>query len=566
MASLREILTGYTTGELQVMLKLADTRCSGVKSAVIEWLLQHVFGQNLKNTWNMLSSLEKLAVAEAIYNNGGQILAEQVEVKYGKKLSLGSGYISRYSSEKTPPIFLFNFKGSPIPEELIEKLKKFVPEPEKSKISYLAEPPTHNPRIEGPDGALLAYNAQRTVFHDLSFVLGLIRNETLKVSPKTHMPTGALITKINKVLVEPDYYAENLEKSKPVRGFAWIVLLKTAQLIRYKGDVIELTSAGEALLANPNADQIKMIFDSFLKRFEFDDVVRIDTISNMRSKYDSTELTEPTERRQKITAALKNCDYGKWISLLEFCRYMQVQYPSYQVASYLGEIKIGDNAAPLMHLSSQWPYLEATYVKYFLMEIVATLGMIEIRYHQAIFNDQDEASWWDIDFISTYDGLYAFRITKLGSYCLGLIKEVPHMEEKKEKLFHVMPNLEITAVVDQLFKSDVLLLDMCMDKVNEKTWKLSQAKLLNVVEDKNFLLTEFKSFVFKHAMSVIPKTVEHFFEDLERRTNQVAYVEESKTYVCKDKMLAQLIACDSKTKPHCILACGRTPFDRAPQV
>lgn len=553
MTTLREILEGYTVDELQVMLKLANTRCSGIKSAVIEGLLHHVFDQNLKNTWNLLSSVEKLAVAEAIYNHDGWILAEQIESKYGQKLSFGSGYISRYSSAKTPTIFLFNFKRFPIPEELIKKLKVFVPEPEKNKISYLAEPSTQNPRIKGSAGVLLPYNAQKTVLHDLLSVLGLIRHETLKVSPKTHMPTSALITKINKVLMEPDYYAENREKSKSIRGFAWIVLLKTAQFIRYKGDVIELTRAGEALLVKPTVDHIKQIFCAFLRHAEFDDIVRIDTVSNMRSKYDSTVLTDPTERRQKITAALKDCDYGKWISLSEFCRHMRAEHPRYEVASYLGELKIGNNA-PLAHLSSQWPYLEATYIKYFLMEILATLGMVDIRYHQAIFDDLDEAAWWDIDFISTYDGLYEFSITALGAYCLGLTQEVPHVEENKEKLFHVMPNLEITTVVDQLFKSDVLLLDMCTDKVNEKTWKLSQAKLLNVIEDKNCFLPEFKAFLYSHALSAIPKTVEHFFEDIERRTDQVAFVEESKTYFCKDKVLAKLIANDTKTKSYCLLA------------
>ncbi len=48
--------------------------------------------------------------------------------------------------------------------------------------------------------------------------------------------------------------------------------------------------------------------------------------------------------------------------------------------------------------------------------------------------------------------------------------------------------------------------------------------------------------------------MEHFFDDMERRTEQIAYEEEAKIYYCKDKALAKLIAHDTKTKQYCFLA------------
>lgn len=553
MASLREILTDFNADELQVILKLASSRCSGIKSAVVDWLIKDVYGQNLKKTWDLLLPIEKLAVAEAIYTNHGRILSSQITAKYGQKLLLGPRYFSRSSRDAIPTIALFNFKFQAIPQDLMHQLKMFVPMPEKSTISYLTEVSTHNPRMKGKEGALLTYNAQRTVFHDLLSVLGLIKNDTLKVSPQTQMPTAPLIAKLNKVLTEPDYYTENDEKSKPVRGFAWIVLLKTAQLIRYQGDVIVLTKAGESFIGKSNADHIKTIFEAFLKRAEFDDIVRIDTISKMRSKYNQAVFTDPTTRREIIATALKDCTYDKWVSLSEFCRYMRAQYPRFQVASVLGDLSVA-NSVCLEHLDDHYPYLEGTYIRYFLMEILATLGMVEIKYHQAIFDEQDEKSWWDVDFVSTYDGLYEFKITALGAYCLGLTQDVPQVDETHEKLFHVTPNLEVTSVVDNMLKSDRLFLDSCSDRVNEKTWKLSQARLLTVVEEKNFFLSEFKAFLYSRAIEEIPKTVVHFFDDLERRTDQILYEGESKTYFCKDKMLAKLIEKDTKTRPFCMLA------------
>lgn len=576
-SSLRDILTTYTVDELQVLLMLAELRYLGTKAALMASLIHTVFDTELQRTWNLLLPVEQLAVAEAIYNNGGFVLPTQVKAKYGKSLLMGPGYLSTNKIKETPKIWLFRYKRDPIPQVLIDKLKKFVPKPEKDKVTFLTEPSIHNQRIGGQGGVLATHNGQKTVLQDLVSVLGRIKNEQLQVHPKTQLPTLALTTKINKMLVERDYYGAEKsavapKNTKHIRGFAWIILLSAAQLILCKGDVIKLTKAGEEiLLGTPKVETIKMVFEAFLRAATFDEVFRIDTLSKIGKGRFQAEFTAPDVRRGYVIAALRDCvsgsydshgatnstgALGNWVRLLEFLRHLRAEQPRFWVANFLGNLSVGKGGTNLEYLADSWPHLEGSYVKCLLMEYLATLGILEIKYHQPIFDDidRDPESWYTFDFISSYDGLYEFRITELGVYCLGLTKEMPQMEEKKEKLFHVMPNLEITAVVDQLFKSDVLLLDMCMDKVNEKTWKLSRTKLLNVVEDKNFFLTEFKSFVYKHALSAIPKTVEHFFEDLERRTDQIAYVEESKTYVCKDKTLAQLIANDTKTKPHCLLA------------
>lgn len=74
-----------------------------------------------------------------------------------------------------------------------------------------------------------------------------------------------------------------------------------------------------------------------------------------------------------------------------------------------------------------------------------------------------------------------------------------------------MPNLEITAVVEQMIKSDILMLDTCTDKVNDKTWKLNMTKLLNVVEEKNFFLSEFKSFLLERFFISPTKNSGAFF-------------------------------------------------------
>ena len=58
----------------------------------------------------------------------------------------------------------------------------------------------------------------------------------------------------------------------------------------------------------------------------------------------------------------------------------------------MGDLTIGDSDAPLYSLGDHWFHLEGTYIKCFFMEYLATLGMIEIRYHEPIFDEEGEKS------------------------------------------------------------------------------------------------------------------------------------------------------------------------------
>lgn len=575
---LRHVLEYVPVSDVQSLLKLAEVpqaERKGSKQQLLDRFAK-VFDQELKKTWKLLSPFEQLAVAEAVYNNEGIISAEHMKVKYNRDLVL--------DKDKAPKIRLFLFKDFPIPDDLIQRLKTFVPQPKKGAPLALENGLSRhhlaaaNKTGEGIDQArqhesLYRLNGKQLILYDLLSILRTIKNEPLKIGA-SGVPSTTISQKINKMLVATDFFSDGQPiagvKAKPVRGFAWIVLLKTAGLIDYKDDIIKLTKAGEGLLKKyPDVKTIKMIYDAFLCESFFDEALRIDTMAHTKKRgewhpsgYFGTEFTRPADRRKMVIDTLVNgvkdiqdfsngSPSGQWILMTEFLHYLRVERPRFQVARHLGEMTLGKREKLVSRASDRWDCLEGTYVKCLFMEYLVVLGLLEISYDVPVLPGKSA-----IDFISTYDGLYAFRVTQLGAYCLGLTKTEPStacIERIPEKLFHITPNLEVAAVVDNMVKFDAMMLDNCMDKVNAKTWKLSTPKLLQMVESKNGSLPSFKAFLYERALSAIPKTVEHFFEDMERRVNNIVYTEPAHVYVCKDKALVQLIVHGEKTKQFCSL-------------
>ena len=336
------------------------------------------------------------------------------------------------------------------------------------------------------------FNGQQLILYDLMSILNTIKNESLKIGV-AGTPTVSASQKINKMLMGPDFFSAGLliagSKAKPVRGFAWMVLLKTAGLIAYQDDIIKLTRAGEGLFKKaPTVQTIKMIYDAFLGESFSDEALRIDTMAHIKgrgsywSDRSGTEFTRPADRRKMVIDALgkgmkdiqDSSNGDSWILMAEFLRYLHVKMPKFCVAEYLGEMTLGKKEKLVSRLSDRWDCLEGTYVKCLFMEYLAVLGLLEISYTVPPVST----------FISTYDGLEAFRLTELGAYCLGLTKTEPStacIERTAEKLFHITPNLEVTAVVDHIVKFDAMMMDSCMDKVNAKTWQLSRSKLLQLI-------------------------------------------------------------------------------------
>lgn len=576
--SLNQALESMTVSKLQFILKIAEVPSKehfGIKTKIMA-RVQQLFEQDIQQTWSLLSAFEKTAVAEAVFHTDGYIDPDYLKEKYNKDLCItylapGSG---RYASEKdAPKIRLFIWGDNPLSDDVIRRLKAFVPEPEQSGGLIIDSAST----IKEQKG-IHHFNNQAFVLHDLLSVLRVIKDEPLNLT-SAGVPSAVSCQKISTMFCTPDFLSKTYMKSvqkgctKSIRGFAWIILLKIAGFVEYTDcGSIELTKAGKTLLSAsspPTLETIQKIYDCFLKNAKYDEVMRIDTISNLNKFGEwkpggpyTTEFTDSHERRALLIKTLigslsgtleENQKTYPWVTVANFSHYVQLHCPRFKVASYLGEMTLGQNKKTVARSPYRWRNLEGTYIKCFVMEYMATLGLVEIAYTIPTKEDDDND---EIGFISAYDGLKAFRLTELGVYFIGLTQQKPDMSTVKQisgKIFHITANLEVTAVVDHMLRCDQMMLDVSSDKVNEKTWRLNKKKLLNAIDDKNDFLFQFKAFLEQRTLSAMPKTVIHFFDDIEKRTSVVGYDMTAKLYTCRDKVTACLVAHDAKTRHLCRL-------------
>lgn len=273
-------------------------------------------------------------------------------------------------------------------------------------------------------------------------------------------------------------------------------------------------------------------------------------------------MTDVTWRRDAIVSVLAQCPVGKWILFHDFSQYLVATGHSFDVNEqpyylYIGEAGYGN----LSELSGySWPILEERYMRCFLFEYAATLGIIDVAYVDPSLMSSDYDYFWgtdDLEFLSRYDGLVYFRLTALGAYCLGLTdKYTPPAIEVRQTL-RVLPNLEIIAAGDGVETSDAIVLDIYTKKVSDVVWRLDRPKIFAAIEN-GYPLAEFTEFLDARSIEPLPQTVQQFLTDVTERSNSVQDIGSVRLIECTSAHLALLIANDSRTKKFCQLAGDRT--------
>ena len=106
---------------------------------------------------------------------------------------------------------------------------------------------------------------------------------------------------------------------------------------------------------------------------------------------------------------------------------------------YFGELQYG-------HLGDAGDDIERQYLRAFLMESLATLGVVDIAYvyPQGLWPELS-GSWGtdDLEFCGRYDGLLYVRLSSLGAYCLGVTEAYEPPAAEKRSLLKVLANREL---------------------------------------------------------------------------------------------------------------------------
>jgi hypothetical protein len=197
----------------------------------------------------------------------------------------------------------------------------------------------------------------------------------------------ATLRQLRAHLVAGDYFGDDdgsYERAdEAIRPFALVVLVQAAgwAVAGSKGDRLELTKSGRALLGKPlGAAEIRRVWERWLKSDLLDELSRARAIKGQQSK--STRLTKPSQRRVTLASILSACPVGRWVGLDELFRYVRAHHlgPTIERSEH-STLYVGWSmeAGWLEYAGTDyWDVVVGTYLRVVLWEYVATLGLLDL--------------------------------------------------------------------------------------------------------------------------------------------------------------------------------------------
>lgn len=556
-----EALRGYA----RLLGVKGPTRKPDLAQAIADSLLGADLGEpRLERVWEMLDETQKTAVAEAVHGDG-VFDRGRFHAKYGQSPSW-YGDKDRWRKEVTPlGLFLVDDPhgrgGSPsIPNDLADRLRRFVPPPRKEELQSVDQPVALNDEVP-----LLVAETERTAQQELFAVLRLIDMGKVQVSDKTKRPSTKGLAAVHEVLVGGDFLAECKPKDKwaqeigPIRAFAWPLIVQAAGLAAISGTRLALSGAGRKALSRPACEILGEAWKRWIETTLLDEFSRVDVI---KGQSDRKRMTAVADRRRVINGFLRNCPRGQWIEVDELSRHMQAAGKVFGVTHdpwrlYISDAHYGSLGYDGYH---NWSVLQGRYLMALLFEYAATMGLLDLAYSTPVGARDDYTHQWgtdDLEFLSRYDGLSCFRINALGAYILGIARSYEPAVVLPQSGIKVLANLEVVAGSGRFEPGDEAFLAVFCTRRSEAVFSLDRAMALAAIE-KGHRADELRSFFERACGSVLPETARAFLDDLERRSAMLSVTGHAILIECADETAAIRIANDAKTKRLCLLAGART--------
>ena len=572
-----ELLSSLTVDQLKPRLALLDTReRPTLKADIIALLRRHLLSPQLRDYWEKLESVDRQAVAEAVHNWNGRFDPVRFSNKYSDIPELfraGGASRSRHSKRVDGTLSLFFFAGR-VPAELCANLKAFVPEPESDTLETTADedvPDAYPPdgRAYPQDPASSPYRVRKVametvVRHDLPALLHLVDSGQVGVSDKTGLATAASLRKIEAVLMGGDFYSAEDETDlkkwdpgslRPIRPYAWPLLLQTGGLAKRNGKKLDLTRKGKTALRVPFAETVKGVYGRWRDKGMSDEFRRIQVVKGQTGK--GRRMTAAGERRAVIEEALECCPVGEWVQVDELFRYMQAQGHDFEVAHDYWKLYVADSNYGSLGYSGYHGFeiLQGRYILVYLFEYLATLGMIDLAYVLPNGMRDDYRGLWgtdDLSFFSRYDGLLYFRLNPLGAWCLDLCEDYRPVESADVPLFTVGEDLHIH-LLRVAEHGELLMLDRYAERASEQTWALSAESVLGAMEqgqDPGVFL----EFLEQRSESPLGSAAADFFIEIQNRKAALRDGGSARLLHCSDAGLVRLLTSDPATRDHCLQA------------
>jgi hypothetical protein len=567
--TLEEALWRKTVDQLKALVALLPQPARGSRKEELIAAIQSSFVEPaLHALWGGLDNLQRLAVAESLYEPGGIFDSRRFRAKYGglpnfsiprsdKKRSYGGLY--------DPPTRLALFlHQNPREHELIlpldlhGRLRAFVPEPADALLQVLESLPQCV-----ADQPLVVRCTEREALVDLPLLLRLADQGKLQVSDKTSQPGTATMKLLADKLSGGDFYDTSAEAALPreltigpIKAFAWPLLLLSAGLMQRHAAKSALSPAGLKALGAAPADVLRTVWQKWLNSTLLDEFSRIDLIKGQKSK--GRVMTAVAPRRAAIAVALQECPVDEWIAVDEFSRFMQAADLGFEVAHdpwklYLGDAQYGSLGYEGFH---DWTILQLRYLLCFLFEYAAVLGIVDVAFVEPQDAHQNFRGLWgtdDLAFLSRYDGLVCFRLTALGAYVLGLSTSYAPVATQPNAGLSVMPSLLVNVVRGALAPEERLVLDTWASAVSDTGWQLDREKALAAVErghDGGALV----DFLRSRDEQPLPDSVEAFIRSVQKQGQALRVLGPALLIECADADTAAKVAAHPQTASLCTLS------------
>jgi hypothetical protein len=544
LPSLRTTLQGLTVAQLKgTIRRLREPAPKGPKATLVDFLHRKLKGKTVvKSLVAGLDSLDRHALAEAVYHGKGWLDLDRFHAKYGAKPE-GFGPTSFHPNQgETSNLMLLVYGSYPhlyVPRELLALLRPLLERPEPASIQAVEKlPGTVNRR------RLTIHLSDEVATRELGPILRLVQQGGVKLTSRKRQPTKDGQARVAECLVDGDHYpdkrAPSYRRAGAIRSFAWPQLLQAGKLATIDGDRLALTTAGRKALGRTPADTLQRLWKAWLKWKRFDEFGRIDFIRGQH--HGPGGLTEVTSRREAVVRALAECPPGEWVTVNDFLRFMQVEGHAFEVCHDPWELYVEDRRhGSLGHRGFHgWNVLQKRYVMAFLFEYAATLGLVDLACIHPAAAEIDHELWGAdcLPYLSRYDGLQYFRVNALGAWCLGQAGR-PARARSGGGL-RVLPSLQVKAVKRRVDPHVEMMLDTWAQREGDGCWRLDQARILQAMEN-GLDIVAFRDFLNNQETQPLPEPIEALLQFCCRQADAVRPQEPAFIYRCRDEETCRVI-------------------------
>jgi len=567
---LKEALESLTVAELkQRCAQLPDVRCGTRKDSLIAAISGYLLSDALAAHVARLSELERSAVAEAVHKWGGHLDAVGFKAKYGSLPSFFTrdpyDWYSRRMESKQPSGLEVLFYSRAIPPDLAARLAPLVPEPAALQVATLddEELPEVVIGLEDDEPEVLRrVDTEPMVAQDLPAMLRLIPQGGLAVGAKTGLPGTAAVRRIEALLLDGDWYdaADDEEAPRwaggairPIRAFAWPLLLQVGGMAKIDGSKLGLTPKGKKALSQPFHEIVKHLYERWQRKGTPDELRRVDVIKGQTSK--GVRLSAPVDRRLIIEDALRACcPVGKWLSVDDLFRQMKIEGYRFEVTGNPWKLYITDaNYGSLGYDGGDdFEILEARYTLAYLFEYLATLGLIDVAYTLPYGGRPDYSDRWgtdELEFLSRYDGLRYLRLNDLGAYCLDLTETYAPRLAERPPLFRIASDLSL-GLLRPAQPAEQLQLEQIATSLSRDRWGLNAEAILARGADADER-ARIRQFIESAHEGELPAEVSDLLDGVDERATALIDAGPARLIQCRDAALAALLSTDPATAAQC---------------